>query len=79
MVLSPNAAWRGEFSEFSATHHLLWYVGFTSGTFNPFIKNPWLAIETPTALELKREGWVQSSVVQVSLHCYASLLRHRDG
>lgn len=79
VVLSPNAAWRGEFSEFSATHHLLWYVGFTSGTFNPSIKNPWLAIETPTSLELRREGWVQSSVVQVSLHCYAALLRHRDG
>ena len=76
VVLAPNAAWHGEFSAFSASHHLLWYVGFTSGTFNPTIKNPWLAIQTPTALELKREGWVQSSVVQVSLHCYAALLRH---
>ncbi len=77
VVLAPNAAWPGEFTAFSATHHLLWYVGFTSGTFNPSIKNRWIPIETPTGIELKREGWVQSFVVKISLHCYATLLQRR--
>jgi len=55
----------------------LWYVGFTLGTFDPYVGLDWVAVETPTTMALRRDGWRVYGFALVARHCYATFWYHR--